>query len=120
MRWWDSLASREALRFWFGPGITFWVRGSAVITPRLGTNGPRMLIWGFFISTIALFHGTCTINSLSHLMGRKRYETGDDSRNSFILAPVTLGEGWHNHHRRFPGVTRQGSSGGRSTSPTTA
>ena len=80
----------------------------AAVAPQLGTNGPQMLVWGFFISTIVLFHGTCTINSLSHLMGRQRYETGDDSRNSFILSLVTLGEGWHNNHHRFPGTTRQG------------
>jgi len=71
-------------------------------------GGWPWLIWGFFVSTVALFHGTCTINSLSHLMGRRRYETGDESRNSFILALVTLGEGWHNNHHHFPGSARQG------------
>jgi stearoyl-CoA desaturase (delta-9 desaturase) len=76
--------------------------------PGLGTNGPQLLIWGFFVSTIVLFHGTCTINSLSHLMGRKRYDTGDESRNSLILALVTLGEGWHNNHHYYPASTRQG------------
>ncbi len=44
------------------------------VAPQLGTSGPQLLIWGFFISTIVLFHGTCTINSLSHLIGRKRYQ----------------------------------------------
>lgn len=76
--------------------------------PELGTNGPQMLIWGFFISTVALFHGTCTINSLSHVYGSQRYETGDDSRNNFFLALVTMGEGWHNNHHYYPAATRQG------------
>jgi stearoyl-CoA desaturase (delta-9 desaturase) len=76
--------------------------------PGLGTNGPQMLIWGFFISTVALVHGTCTINSLSHVYGSQRYNTGDDSRNNFWLALITLGEGWHNNHHYYPASTRQG------------
>ena len=78
------------------------------IWPALGTSGSQMLIWGFFISTVCLLHGTCTINSLAHLIGKRRYETTDDSRNSFLLALITMGEGWHNNHHKFPGVTRQG------------
>lgn len=76
--------------------------------PSLGTSGQQMLVWGFFVSTIVLFHGTCTINSLAHLMGRRRYATDDHSRNSFLLALITLGEGWHNNHHRYPGTVRQG------------
>ncbi len=76
--------------------------------PELGTNGIQMLIWGYFISTVALFHGTCTINSLSHVYGSQRYETGDDSRNNFFLALITMGEGWHNNHHYYPASTRQG------------
>jgi len=76
--------------------------------PELGTNGPQMLIWGFFISTVALAHGTFTINSLSHVYGSQRYETGDTSRNNFILAMITMGEGWHNNHHYYPASTRQG------------
>jgi stearoyl-CoA desaturase (delta-9 desaturase) len=78
------------------------------LAPQLGTSGPQLLIWGFFISTIVLFHGTSTINSLCHLMGRKRYKTADESRNSLILALITLGEGWHNNHHHFPASVRQG------------
>lgn len=76
--------------------------------PGLATSGPQMLIWGFFISTVILFHATCTINSLAHRMGRRRYETRDESRNSFLLAMLTLGEGWHNNHHHYPAATRQG------------
>ena len=67
-----------------------------------------MLAWGFFVSTIVLFHATCTINSLAHRIGKRRYETTDDSRNSWILALLTLGEGWHNNHHRYPGAAAQG------------
>jgi stearoyl-CoA desaturase (delta-9 desaturase) len=84
--------------------------GSAlhVLAPGLHTSGAQMLVWGFFISTTALFHGTSCINSMAHLMGRRRYATGDDSRNSFILAVITLGEGWHNNHHRYQSSTRNG------------
>jgi len=76
--------------------------------PSLGTGSWQMLIWGFFVSTIACYHGTYTINSLSHVFGRKRYRTGDESRNNWLLALLTLGEGWHNNHHHYPSAARQG------------
>ena len=76
--------------------------------PDWHTSGSQMLVWAFFVSTVMLFHGTCTINSLTHLFGAKRYKTGDESRNSLILALITLGEGWHNNHHYYQNSTRQG------------
>ena len=76
--------------------------------PGLGTSPWQMVIWGFFISTTVLFHATCTINSLTHCFGKKRFDTGDDSRNSLLLALLTLGEGWHNNHHHFQSSARQG------------
>jgi stearoyl-CoA desaturase (delta-9 desaturase) len=76
--------------------------------PDLGTSGPQLLIWGFFVSTVVLFHATVTINSLAHRFGRRRYPTSDDSRNSLLLALLTFGEGWHNNHHHYPGSARQG------------
>ena len=76
--------------------------------PALGTDGPQMLVWGFFVSTVALFHATVTINSLAHLYGRRRFPTRDDSRNNLWLALLTFGEGWHNNHHFYPGSARQG------------
>ena len=73
-----------------------------------GTNGWQMLIWGFFVSTIVLFHATCTINSLSHQFGSRRFETNEHSRNNPLLALITFGEGWHNNHHFAPGACRQG------------
>ena len=55
-----------------------------------------------------LYHGTYTINSLAHRFGKKRYETNDDSKNNFFLALLTLGEGWHNNHHRYPRSAKQG------------
>ena len=73
-----------------------------------GTNGLQMLVWGFFISTIVLFHATCTINSLAHQFGSRRFATQEGSRNNFWLALITFGEGWHNNHHYYPGASRQG------------
>ena len=78
------------------------------VAPQLGTSGGQMLVWGFFVSTIVLFHATVTINSLAHRFGSRRYATRDDSRNNLWLALLTFGEGWHNNHHFFPGSVRQG------------
>lgn len=66
------------------------------------------LVHGFGLSTILLFHGTFTINSLTHVWGTRRYETSDASRNNLWLALITLGEGWHNNHHRYMRSVRQG------------
>ncbi len=76
--------------------------------PTLGTSGPQLLVWGFFVSTVVLFHATVTINSLAHRWGTRRFDTRDDSRNNALLALITFGEGWHNNHHHFPGSARQG------------
>jgi stearoyl-CoA desaturase (Delta-9 desaturase) len=76
--------------------------------PDSGVTGLQMLVWGFFISTVAVYHFTFLVNSATHLVGNRRYETKDDSRNSLIVALVTFGEGWHNNHHRYPNSTRQG------------
>jgi stearoyl-CoA desaturase (delta-9 desaturase) len=68
----------------------------------------QMLIWGFFISTTVLLHATVTINSFDHMYGRRRYDTGDTSRNNAFLAVITLGEGWHNNHHHYAVSARQG------------
>ncbi len=78
------------------------------VAPQLRTSGGQMLVWGFFISTVVLFHATVTINSLAHRFGKRRFETRDDSRNNLWLALLTFGEGWHNNHHFFPGSSRQG------------
>jgi stearoyl-CoA desaturase (delta-9 desaturase) len=80
----------------------------AQLYPQWHTSGFQFLVWGFFISTVILFHGTCTINSLAHLFGSQRYDTGDRSRNNVWLALITLGEGWHNNHHRYQHTARQG------------
>jgi stearoyl-CoA desaturase (Delta-9 desaturase) len=78
------------------------------VAPGLKTTGWQMLVWGFFISTVFCWHATYTINSLSHVFGRQRYKTSDTSRNNWLLAILTLGEGWHNNHHYYPNSARQG------------
>lgn len=90
--------------------VAIYALGEALAAwaPGLGTNGLQLLVWGFFISTVVLFHATVSINSLSHVWGSRRFDTDDDSRNNFWLALVTFGEGWHNNHHRWPQSARQG------------
>ncbi len=76
-----------------------------LVTLAFGWSG---LVIGFFLSTVLLYHGTFTINSLSHVFGSQRYDTGDDSRNNWFLALITLGEGWHNNHHHYQASARQG------------
>ena len=71
-------------------------------------GGFSLFVWGFCLSTVLLWHDTFTINSLSHLFGSRRYETTDTSRNNWLLALLTLGEGWHNNHHHYMASARQG------------
>jgi stearoyl-CoA desaturase (delta-9 desaturase) len=84
------------------------VNGGSITTMFEVPGGLSSLFCGFFLSTVILYHGTFSINSIMHRIGKKRYETGDESRNSLILALVTLGEGWHNNHHYYMVSTRQG------------
>ena len=71
----------------------------------LGWSG---LIVGVFVSTVLLYHGTFLVNSLCHLFGSRRYETTDESRNNWLVAILTLGEGWHNNHHHYQSAASQG------------
>ncbi|HEX6909478.1 MAG TPA: acyl-CoA desaturase [Longimicrobium sp.] len=93
MRWLDRVQLLPAVLL----GVACWVFG-----------GWGMLVVGFFWSTVLLYHGTFFINSLAHVHGTQRYVTGDDSRNNWWLALITLGEGWHNNHHAYQRSTRQG------------
>ncbi|MGE4232821.1 MAG: acyl-CoA desaturase [Bacteriovoracia bacterium] len=74
----------------------------------LALGGLEAFYWGFLLSTVFLLHGTFTINSLSHVWGKRRFNTSDQSRNNFLLALITLGEGWHNNHHHYMNSTKQG------------
>jgi stearoyl-CoA desaturase (delta-9 desaturase) len=72
------------------------------------TAGWGGLVVGFFWSTVLVYHATFCINSLAHVHGSQRYVTGDDSRNNWFLALLTMGEGWHNNHHAYQSSVRQG------------
>lgn len=67
-----------------------------------------LLIWGYCMSTVLLWHSSFTINSLSHIFGYQRYVTPDTSKNNPYLAVLTMGEGWHNNHHHYMASARQG------------
>lgn len=64
--------------------------------------------WGFVLAITVLWHGTFTINSLTHIWGKRRFKTTDTSRNNFLTAMITMGEGWHNNHHYYMNSARQG------------
>ena len=88
-------------RFWYVPPVAF---GCALFI----LGGWHWVVWGYFVSTFLLSNATYTINSLMHYWGKQQYFTGDESRNHWLLALITLGEGWHNNHHRYQASTRNG------------
>jgi stearoyl-CoA desaturase (delta-9 desaturase) len=100
-----DFAKYPELRFltkqdWIAP----WVVG---VASYLIAGWPGLIV-GFYWSTVLLWHGTFTVNSLAHVMGRRRYATTDTSRNSALIALWTGGEGWHNNHHYFQASARNG------------
>jgi stearoyl-CoA desaturase (delta-9 desaturase) len=85
-----------------------WLPLTAYAVACFAIGGISGLVWGFVVSTLAVFHATMLINSLAHVWGSRRYETGDHSRNNALLALVTFGEGWHNNHHHYMSSARQG------------
>ena len=77
------------------------------VTTWLIAGWPGLAV-GFCWSTVVLWHATFSINSLAHVVGRQRYVTGDQSRNNWLLALLTMGEGWHNNHHAYQASVRQG------------
>ncbi|HVP66604.1 MAG TPA: fatty acid desaturase [Anaeromyxobacteraceae bacterium] len=91
-----------------------WLDRHAVVVPvafatsLFFAGGLPWLAWGFFVPVVVAWHVTFSINSVAHVLGRRRYPTGDESRNSLPLALLTFGEGWHNNHHYYPSTANQG------------
>lgn len=85
-----------------------WVALGAYALGCFLIGGIPGLVWGFVVSTLAVFHATMLINSLAHMWGSRRYSTTDASRNNPLLAALTFGEGWHNNHHFYMSSARQG------------
>jgi stearoyl-CoA desaturase (delta-9 desaturase) len=86
----------------------YWIPPVLMAAGLYAWGGASMLVWGFAVSTTLLWHGTFTINSLSHVFGKRRYKTTDTSRNNWLLALITMGEGWHNNHHYHQNTANQG------------
>ncbi len=117
-RYVPDLIKYPELRFinrfdWLVPiclGVGLFAAGEIIrsIWPASGVTGIQMFVWGFLVSTTCLYHTTFSVNSLAHKFGWRSYKTRDDSRNSFLLALFTFGEGWHNNHHHYPNSARNG------------
>jgi stearoyl-CoA desaturase (delta-9 desaturase) len=110
---WDATPSASIPDFAKYPELV-WLNRWHIVPPIAlavlcwAVGGFSGLVWGYVISTVCLWHLTYSINSLAHRWGTRRYETTDDSRNNWLLAILTLGEGWHNNHHHYQASTRQG------------
>jgi stearoyl-CoA desaturase (delta-9 desaturase) len=108
----DESGVPDLLRY---PELRFLNHSAMTIMPTVALalaflfiGGSSALVWGYFVSTVLLWHGSFSINSLAHVVGRRRYATDDRSRNSWWLALLTTGEGWHNNHHHYQSSARQG------------
>lgn len=85
-----------------------WVPAVVLAYACYAIDGWSGLVWGFFVSTILVYHSTFMVNSVCHVIGRRRYATTDDSRNNWFVALLTFGEGWHNNHHHYMSSANQG------------
>jgi len=88
-------------RLWMVPGLLM----AAACYAILGWNG---VIYGFCLNVVLTFQVTFAVNSFGHLFGRQRFDTGEGSRNNFVLGYLAMGDGWHNNHHRAPYSARHG------------
>lgn len=118
-RWVKDLSRYPELVFldrnyWIPPVIFFLFMAcvgalwGATSGPGLGAGAAALMVWGAVIPTIGAWHATFAINSITHLWGKRRYQTTDDSRNNMTVALLNLGEGWHNNHHHYPHAANSG------------
>lgn len=107
-------ADREQMKDWHKyPELWWldkydWLPGVLTAGFCLAIGGWSGFFWGFLLGTVCLYHCTFCVNSLCHLLGSRRFETSDRSRNNAVVALITMGEGWHNNHHHYPSAARQG------------
>jgi stearoyl-CoA desaturase (delta-9 desaturase) len=85
-----------------------WVPLTVLGLALFAIGGWSWLLWGLFLRTVVNLHGTWLVNSATHMWGSQRFFTGDASTNSFWVAMLTFGEGWHNNHHAAPQLARHG------------
>jgi sn-2 palmitoyl-lipid 9-desaturase len=93
---WFWVYAIHAVAYYFaGLAIGWLASGKFSDGVQLGSS---VLVWGVFVRTVAVWHCTWAVNSVTHVWGYRNYDTGDDSRNHWLVAFVAHGEGWHNNH----------------------
>ncbi len=85
----------------FAGGALIPALGGAALAECL-RMGLSLVVWGVLVRTVVVWHITWSVNSLSHLFGYRSYDTGENSRNNWLVALLTVGEGWHNNHHHDP------------------
>ena len=94
-----------AVFFLGGFAASLWFDSTLAEAARFGVS---LLIWGVFVRTVVVWHITWSVNSVAHLWGYRSYETGEQSRNNWLVALISNGEGWHNNHHADPRSARHG------------
>lgn len=86
----------------------YWIPLAMLAVGLLAFGGWRVMLWGVFLRVTVGLHSTWLVNSATHLWGKRRFVTRDDSRNNWWVALLTFGEGWHNNHHAHPTSARHG------------
>ena len=86
----------------------YWVPIVVLAVGLLAFGGWAFVLWGVFFRVTFNFHATWLVNSATHMWGRRRFATHDDSTNNWWVALLTFGEGWHNNHHAYPTAARHG------------
>lgn len=102
---WVKIFWLHALAFALAGGLVGFFYGGWQSSIQLAAS---WLVWGVFVRTVFVLHGTWSVNSLGHMFGYKNYKTRDDSRNNWLVALISHGEGWHNNHHAQPRAAHHG------------
>jgi len=95
-------------RFYIWLNNYHWVPMVVLAVLLFAIGGLPLMLWGVFVRVVFGLHATWLVNSATHMWGRRRFATRDDSRNNWWVALITFGEGWHNNHHAHPTSARHG------------
>ncbi len=104
-RWFGIFATHALLYYLIGSAVGYFMTGTLAGAVQLGLS---WFFWGVMVRVVIVLHGTWAVNSLTHVIGYRNYETRDDSRNHWLIAMLTHGEGWHNNHHASPRAAMHG------------
>jgi stearoyl-CoA desaturase (delta-9 desaturase) len=95
-------------RFYVWLNDYHWIPVTVTGLAMWAIGGFSMMLWGTFLRVVVGLHATWAVNSATHMWGRRRFATRDDSRNTWWVAIISFGEGWHNNHHAHPTSARHG------------